>query len=148
MNHFHLTENLQIGRLCDIRGTPKSSIPFILITKRLVILDSLVDVVYVSPVELNDEMSQYYVKLMGMCEESQLDGQQEGKVANEEPIETRFHFVVPDNLNTFKVQHVAVIRMASVTHVFRVTTCRWRRYSCTVLLPFNGREGLLCRDIQ
>ncbi|XP_062517346.1 IQ domain-containing protein H-like isoform X2 [Corticium candelabrum] len=89
MNHFHLTENLQIGRLCDIR-------------------DSLVDVVYVSPVELNDEMSQYYVKLMGMCEESQLDGQQEGKVANEEPIETRFHFVVPDNLNTFKGHNMSL----------------------------------------
>lgn len=67
-------------------------------------LDPLVDVVYVSPVEMNDETQQYFAKLMGMCEESRLDGAQEAETQDGRAIEERFHFVVPERVDSFEVR--------------------------------------------
>lgn len=92
LKHFNLMENLQIGRLCDIR-------------------DPLVDVIYVSPVELNDEMLQYYEKLMRMCEESSENKKEDTlqqQEAKRQPIEERFHFVVPEHLRSFEGHNMSL----------------------------------------
>ena len=83
----------------------------------LLLIDPLVDVIYVSPVELNDEMLQYYGKLMRMCEESGEDGLQQEEAQNRQSIEERFHFVVPERLHSFEVSDIvlAVVRDECLT---------------------------------
>lgn len=58
------------------------------------LIDSKVDVIYVSPVELTDDVYQYYSKLLAM---------RAGGDANDEPVENRYKIVVPDAVHRFPV---------------------------------------------
>ena len=71
------------------------------------LLDAQVTVIYVSPVELNDEVYQYYNKLLGM-KAQRLDRDDCGSKStpNEEDtdnIENRYKIVVPDAVDRFPV---------------------------------------------
>ena len=61
------------------------------------LLDSKVDVVYVSPVELTEDVNQYYSKLLAM---------KAGGDAKDEAIENRYKIVVPDAVRRFPVSKV------------------------------------------
>ena len=69
-------------------------------------VDPKVEVVYVSPVELNDEVYQYYTKLLGMkarrLDMSDSDAKETGD-DEEEDIENRYKIIVPDAVDRFPV---------------------------------------------
>ena len=69
-------------------------------------VDPKVDVIYISPVELNDEVYQYYSKLLGMkakrLDKSGADSKETGD-EEEDDIENRYKIIVPDAVDRFPV---------------------------------------------
>lgn len=82
---------------------------------KLFLIDPRVDVIYISPVELNDEVYQYYSKLLGM-KAKRLEKSGTGD-EEEDDIENRYKIVVPDAVDRFPVSY-------------------WR-YTLHFFLPFN-----------
>ena len=71
-------------------------------------LDPKVEVIYVSPVELNDEVYQYYSKLLGMKaqrlrRDEAGNGDDDGDDEEGEDIENRYKIIVPDAVERFPV---------------------------------------------
>ena len=60
------------------------------------------EVIYVCPVEVNDEVYQYYSKLLAMKARPQSASAEEGN-GDEEDIENRYKIVVPDAARSFPV---------------------------------------------
>lgn len=56
--------------------------------------------VYVSPVPINDELLQYYSKLLGL--KNAIDS---GKVENQKPITDRYKIIVPEAIKSFPVRN-------------------------------------------
>ena len=71
---YHVLQNSQMGRICDIN-------------------DPNVEVIYISPVDLDNDMHQYYQKLMSMGVSK--DG------TNITDSESKFKCIVPDHLDAF-----------------------------------------------
>lgn len=70
-------------------------------------IDPKVDVIYISPVELNDEVYQYYSKLLGMkarLDKSESDSKETGD-EEEDDIENRYKIIVPDAVDRFPVSY-------------------------------------------
>ena len=70
------------------------------VDKALLILDSNVDVIYISPVPVNEEMMQYYAKLLGLKAAIET-----GDVDNQGDISDRFKIIVPEAVQSFPVRH-------------------------------------------
>ena len=71
-------------------------------------LDPKVEVIYVSPVELNDEVYQYYSKLLGMKAQRMHryetgNEDDDGDDEEGEDIENRYKIIVPDAVERFPV---------------------------------------------
>ncbi|XP_071965031.1 IQ domain-containing protein H-like [Antedon mediterranea] len=77
INDFNIRQNLQMARLCDLK-------------------DDNVDVIYVSPVTINDEILQYYNKLLGL--KNAVDS---GNVENQKDVSSRFKIIIPEAINSF-----------------------------------------------
>ena len=62
------------------------------------------EVIYISPVELNDEVYQYYSKLLGLKARRPSDSDSKGTGDEEEDdIENRYKIIVPDAVDRFPV---------------------------------------------
>ncbi|PIK48317.1 putative IQ domain-containing protein H isoform X2, partial [Apostichopus japonicus] len=77
INDFNIIQNQQMGRLCDL-------------------LDPNVDVIYVSPVTINDETLQYYNKLLGLR-----SAVESGTVESQKDMSSRFTIIIPESVNSF-----------------------------------------------
>lgn len=62
------------------------------------------EVIYISPVTLNDETLQYYNKLLGLK-----DAVHSGNVDDQKDMATRFKIIVPEAVNSFPVSLQAVV---------------------------------------
>ena len=71
---YHNLQNSQMGRICDVN-------------------DPNVEVIYISPIDLDNDMQQYYQKMLGMGVDS------EGKHVAD--VENKVKFIVPDHLDAF-----------------------------------------------
>ncbi|XP_072258696.1 IQ domain-containing protein H isoform X2 [Pyxicephalus adspersus] len=80
----HIDQNLQMGRLCDIA-------------------DPNVDVIYVCPVKMDEEMAQYYRKLLGL-RTAVLSGNSEDATELHE----RFTIITPEAVDRFPNQHMCL----------------------------------------
>lgn len=87
LSEINILQNLQMARLCDIA-------------------DPMVDVIYISPVELNDEVYQYYSKLLGM-KAKRLEKSGTGD-EEEDDIENRYKIVVPDAVDRFPTHNMCL----------------------------------------
>ena len=74
-------------------------------------VDPKVEVIYVSPVELNDEVYQYYSKLLGMkarrpdrCDSDVVETASADYAEKGEDIESRYKIIVPDAVDRFPVR--------------------------------------------
>ncbi|XP_018408321.1 PREDICTED: IQ domain-containing protein H [Nanorana parkeri] len=81
---LHIEQNLQMGRLCDIA-------------------DPNVDVIYICPVKLDEEMAQYYRKLLGL----------RAAVLSENPqdateLQERFTIITPEAVDRFPNHHMCL----------------------------------------
>lgn len=87
--------------VCTLRGTRNSN-HFIYDF----LVDPKVEVIYISPVELNDEVYQYYSKLLGMkarrLDKSDSNSKETGD-EEEDDIENRYKIIVPDAVDRFPV---------------------------------------------
>ncbi|PIK57331.1 putative IQ domain-containing protein H isoform X2 [Apostichopus japonicus] len=77
INDFNIIQNQQMGRLCDL-------------------VDPNVDVIYVSPVTINDETLQYYNKLLGLR-----SAVESGTVESQKDMSSRFTIIIPESVNSF-----------------------------------------------
>ena len=67
-------------------------------------VDPKVEVIYISPVELNDEVYQYYSKLLGMkARRLDTSDAKETDEDDEDDIENRYKIIVPDAVDRFPV---------------------------------------------
>ena len=71
----------------------------------VIFADPGVEVIYVCPVEINDEVYQYYTKLLAM-KARPLSASGMGGTGDEEDIENRYKIVVPEAVHRFPVSHV------------------------------------------
>lgn len=91
LSEIKILQNLQMARLCDIA-------------------DPKVEVIYVSPVELNDEVYQYYSKLLAM-KARRLDksnSESKGNGDEDEDIENRYKIIVPDAVDRFPTHNMCL----------------------------------------
>ncbi|KAM9528420.1 LOW QUALITY PROTEIN: IQ motif-containing protein H [Salvelinus alpinus] len=96
---FDILQNIQMGRLCDVR-------------------DENVEVIYVSPVRLGDDLFQYYTRLLGLQQRGQ-GGLQEATVDPEDGLgggarttqascTKRFTILTPDALEDFPTHNMCL----------------------------------------
>ena len=74
------------------------------------LIDPKVDVIYVSPVELTDDVYQYYSKLLAM---------KAGGDVKDEAIENRYKIVVPDAVHRFPVSKLKRFYSMGVCSCFK-----------------------------
>ncbi len=68
--------------------------------------DANVDVIYVSPVPINDEMQQYYAKLLGL--KPAIDS---GNVEDQADLSERYKIIVPESIKSFPVSILTVVHI-------------------------------------
>ncbi|XP_076802306.1 IQ domain-containing protein H-like isoform X2 [Clavelina lepadiformis] len=81
---FNRKQNVQMGRLCDLK-------------------DPNIDVIYISPVEVLEELKQYYCKLLGLRSAVEAGDPEELGDLSE-----RFTFVVPEAIDKFPTHHMCL----------------------------------------
>jgi len=64
--------------------------------------DGNVDVIYVSPVAVSDEMTQYYSRLLGL-----FPAIQSGNVSDQADLSSRFRIITPEAVKPFCVSYSA-----------------------------------------
>ncbi|PFX15030.1 IQ domain-containing protein H [Stylophora pistillata] len=91
LSEIKILQNLQMARLCDIA-------------------DPKVEVIYISPVELNDEVYQYYSKLLAMKARrlEKNNSESKGNGEEDEDIENRYKIIVPDAVNRFPTHNMCL----------------------------------------
>ncbi|XP_064846403.1 IQ motif-containing protein H [Oncorhynchus masou masou] len=96
---FDVLQNIQLGRLCDVR-------------------DENVEVIYVSPVRLGDDLSQYYTRLLALQQRGQGglqeatvdpgDGWGGGSRTSQASCTKRFTILTPDALEDFPTHNMCL----------------------------------------
>ncbi|XP_052337046.1 IQ motif-containing protein H [Oncorhynchus keta] len=99
LKSFDILQNIQMGRLCDVR-------------------DENVEVIYVSPVRLGDDLSQYYTRLLGLQQRGQGglqeatvdpgDGWGGGARTTQASCTKRFTILTPDALEDFPTHNMCL----------------------------------------
>ncbi|XP_034144051.1 LOW QUALITY PROTEIN: IQ motif-containing protein H [Esox lucius] len=90
---FDILQNVQMGRLCDVR-------------------DDNVEVIYVSPVRLGDDLFQYYSHLIGLFQGAAVEprdaaGPRVG-TSTQAPMSKRFTILIPDALEDFPTHNMCL----------------------------------------
>ncbi|KAK3732917.1 hypothetical protein QZH41_012675, partial [Actinostola sp. cb2023] len=87
LSDINLLQNLQMGRLCDIA-------------------DPKVEVIYICPVEINEEVYQYYTKLLAMKARPLSSTYKSSD--DEDDIENRYKIIVPDAVHSFPTHNMCL----------------------------------------
>ncbi|EDO37640.1 predicted protein, partial [Nematostella vectensis] len=87
LSNISLLQNLQMARLCDIA-------------------DPKVEVIYICPVEVNEEVYQYYAKLLAMKARPLSSTKKPGE--EDDNIENRYKIIVPDAVNSFPTHNMSL----------------------------------------